>query len=105
MRLQCNVLHSNSGGELMRTQLTVRLTDDLARALDAATRRLKQRNSDIVRMALREFLGGPSRSAPRPIERVRGLVGSLESGMPDLATRHREYILESLTSRRRGRGR
>ena len=89
----------------MPTQLTVRLPDDLARALNAAARRLEQRNSDIVRTALREFLGGPSRSAPRPAERARGLLGSLESGMADLATRHREYILESLTSRRQGRGR
>ncbi len=89
----------------MQTQLSVRLPDDLGRALKAATRRLQRRNSDIVRMALREFLGATTRAPGRPVDRVRGLIGSLESGVPDLATRHRHYILESLTRRpvRRGR--
>ena len=79
----------------MPTQLTVRLPDDLDRALKAATRRLQRRNSDIVRMALREFLGAPTHASGRPVDRVRGLIGSLESGVPDLATRHRDYILGS----------
>jgi hypothetical protein len=87
------------------TQLTVRLPDDLGRALKAATRRLQRRNSDIVRMALREFLGGPANASGRPVERVRGLIGSLESGVPDLATRHRDYILRSLSRRQGPRGR
>lgn len=89
----------------MPTQLTVRLPDDLGRALKAATRRLQRRNSDIVRMALREFLGGPTHASGRPVERVRGLIGSLESGVPDLATRHRDYILRSLSRRQGPRGR
>lgn len=87
------------------TQLTVRLPDDLGRALKAATHRLQRRNSDIVRMALREFLGGSTHAPGRPVERVRGLIGSLECGVPDLATRHRDYILESLTRRQGRRGR
>jgi hypothetical protein len=89
----------------MATQLTVRLPDDLGRALKAATRRLQQRNSDIVRMALREFLGRATHAPGRPVERVRGLIGSLESGVPDLATRHRDYILKSVTRRQGARGR
>jgi Arc/MetJ-type ribon-helix-helix transcriptional regulator len=87
----------------MPTQVTVRLPDDLGRALKAATRRLQRRNSDIVRMALREFLQSPADSAARSIERVRSLIGSLESGSPDLAARHREYILKSLTRDRGNR--
>lgn len=89
----------------MPAQLTVRLPDDLDRALKAATRRMRRRSSDIVRLALREFLGGASERPGRPIDRVRGLVGSLESGIPDLAERHREYVLSSLTHRRAARGR
>lgn len=82
----------------MEDQLTVRLPQDLGRALRAASRRLQRKNSEVVRMALREFLGAPARA--RPADRVRSLIGSLESGIPDLAERHREYVLESL---RRGR--
>jgi hypothetical protein len=84
----------------LEDQLTVRLPEDLGRALRAASRRLKQKNSEIVRMALRQFLGTPSGSGLRPADRARHLIGSLESGVPDLAEEHRAYILESL---RRGR--
>ena len=84
----------------MGDQLTVRLPDDLSRALKAASRRMQRKSSDIVRLALREFLGGAAGSSGRPADRVRGLIGSLESGMPDLAEKHRAYIIESI---RRGR--
>ena len=47
-------------------------------------------------MALREFLRVGTGVVSRPADRVRGLLGSLDSGVPDLAERHREYILESL---------
>jgi hypothetical protein len=79
----------------MGTQLTVRLTDDLDKALKAASRRMQRRSSEIVRLALQEFLG-TGRTPGRPVDRVRSLLGSLESGIPDLARKHRTYILESL---------
>ncbi|MFI5402456.1 MAG: hypothetical protein ACHQ1G_05930 [Planctomycetota bacterium] len=84
----------------MPVQITVRLPDRLGRALQLAKRRTRRKASDIVRMALSEYLrvdvqrGGPA------ADRVRGLIGSLNSGIPDLAERHREHILESL---KRGR--
>ena len=86
--------------ENMHDQLTVRLPEDLSKALKAASRRLQRKSSEIVRLALREFLGASSRSGGRPADRVQSLIGSLESGVPDLAEKHRAYILESL---RRGR--
>jgi predicted transcriptional regulator len=84
----------------MQDQLTVRLPEDLSRALRAASRRMQRKNSEIVRLALRQFLGASSSSGIRPADRARGLIGSLESGVPDLAQEHRAYIIESL---RRGR--
>ncbi len=84
----------------MEDQLTVRLPEDLSRALKAASRRMQRKSSEIVRLALREFLAPSSASGTRPADRVKGLIGSLESGVPDLAERHRSYIIESL---RRGR--
>jgi ribbon-helix-helix CopG family protein len=89
----------------MSTQLTVRLPDDLDHALKAASRRMRRGSSDIVRLALREFLGGSGERSGRPIDRVRGLVGSLESGIPDLAERHRDYVLRSLSHQRGARDR
>jgi metal-responsive CopG/Arc/MetJ family transcriptional regulator len=83
----------------VQEQVTVRLPEDLSRALKLASRRMQRRSSEIVRLALRQFLGTPMPGS-RAADRVKGLIGSLESGVPDLAEKHRAYVLESL---RRGR--
>jgi Arc/MetJ-type ribon-helix-helix transcriptional regulator len=80
----------------MQDQVTVRLPEDLSRALRAASRRMQRKSSEIVRLALREFLGGTLGAKGRPADRVQALIGSLESGVPDLAEKHRAYVLESL---------
>jgi hypothetical protein len=85
----------------MQEQITVRLSANLRAALRRASRRLRRKDSDVVRMALESFLqGGAASSDTRPAARVRQLIGSVESGVPDLAERHREYILKAL---KRGR--
>lgn len=84
----------------MQDQLTVRLPEDLSQALKAASRRMQRKSSEIVRLALREFLGASSSSNARPADRVRSLIGALESGVPDLAENQRAHIIASL---RRGR--
>ena len=80
----------------MPTQITVRLPDDLGRTLKTASRRMQRKSSEIVRLALQEFLGTTAGRRGRPADRVRRLIGSLESGIPDLARKHRAYILESV---------
>ena len=80
----------------MTSQLTIRLPEELKQALDKASRKLNRKPSELVRMALREFLRVSPAAGSRPVDRVRGLLGSLESGLPDLAERQREHILESL---------
>ena len=82
----------------MSRRLTVRITDDLSEEVALASRKLHLSPSEIVRMALRQFLRiGNGRQYPA--QRVGDLLGSLDSGIPDLATRHREYILEPLRNR------
>lgn len=90
-----SAMHYNA---LHMSQITVRLPGRLRKALDERARRTRRRPSEIVRMALDEYLR-VSVSRGRPATRVRGLVGSLASGIADLAERHREYILESLRGR------
>jgi hypothetical protein len=80
----------------MEDQLTVRLPPELSRALRAAAVKSQRKSSEIVRLALREYLGVGGAGPGRPADRVRALLGSLESGVPDLAERHREYLLESI---------
>lgn len=84
----------------MEHQVTVRLPADLSVALRRAARQLRRKNSDVVRMALEAFLQVGSPAGRGPASRVRHLIGSVESGVPDLAERHRDYMVEAL---RRGR--
>jgi len=80
----------------MENQLTIRMPQELSLALDRASRRSGRKASEIVRSALREYLRVGPGEGNRPAERVRGLIGSLDSGIPDLAEQHRLYTLESL---------
>lgn len=80
----------------MAAQLTVRLPEDLNLALGVAAARLRRKRAEIVRMALEQFLEPPTKHDRTPAERVRHLLGTLESGVPDLAENHRTYVLEAL---------
>jgi hypothetical protein len=80
----------------MSDQLTVRLPQDLSQALEAASVRLRRKRSDIVRLALYRFFDLDPEGDEMPSARVQHLIGTLETGVPDLAENARAYILESL---------
>ena len=84
----------------MSDQLTVRLSPELNRALRAAARQMQVKTSEIVRMALRQYLALPGPDGSRPVERVRGLIGSLDSGVTDPSAKHRASVLESVKNGR-----
>jgi metal-responsive CopG/Arc/MetJ family transcriptional regulator len=66
--------------------------------LERAAKRQKRKRSDVVRQALEQFLD--TEPAMRPIERVRDLLGSMESGLTDLGQHHRDYLIRRLRSGR-----
>ena len=82
----------------MEYRLTLRLSADLAGRLDRAARRLERKRSEIVRLALEQFLSAEVET--RPIEHVRDLLGRVESGLPDLGQRHREHLVGRLRNGR-----
>jgi len=94
---QCSAMHYNA---FMEDQVTVRIPRELNEALKQTAARMQRKPSEIIRMAVTEFLRLPGQRKEKPADKVRTLIGSLESGIPDLAVRHREYILKKL---RRGR--
>ena len=51
-----------------------------------------------MRLALERYLDVEIEQ--RPIERVRDLLGQIESGVPDLGQHHREYLLRRLRDER-----
>jgi predicted transcriptional regulator of viral defense system len=69
----------------------------LARLLDRGRKARRSRGST---SSGRRRSGRRGSRRQRPANRVRSLIGSLESGVPDLARRHRAYIRKSLQRRR-----
>jgi Arc/MetJ-type ribon-helix-helix transcriptional regulator len=80
----------------MTGQLTVRLPEDLDRSLEEAAERMQRKRSEVVRLALRCYLELSPAGKGSPADRVRDLIGSLDSGIPDLAENHRAYVLEAI---------
>jgi predicted DNA-binding protein len=85
----------------MESQITIRMPEALHRRLQRAAKRAGRRRSDLARLAVQRYLDEiEGESALRPHERVHDLLGSLDSGVPDLGSRHREHLLAYF--RRRG---
>ena len=77
----------------MHGQLTIRLTPDLDEGITSLSRRLRRKRSEIVRLALQKFIreeGGAD--APAPYERVKNLIGTVETGISDLGESHHEHL-------------
>jgi hypothetical protein len=51
---------------------------------------MRRKRSEVARLALEQFLETDIEF--RPIERVRDLLGTVESGLPDLGERSRDYL-------------
>lgn len=85
----------------MSHQITVRMPESLLAKLDRRAALNRRKRSDVIRLAVERYLEEPdSRAETRPIDKVRDLLGSFESGTPDLGLRHREHLIRRL---RRGR--
>lgn len=82
----------------MSKQITVRIPDYLEIELKARAMTMRRKRAEIVRMALEEYLGQPSRvrEEKTPYQKARelGLIGVFD-GPPDLAERVDEYLEET----------
>jgi Arc/MetJ-type ribon-helix-helix transcriptional regulator len=77
----------------MKGQLTVRLTDELEEGVASLARKLRRKRSDVVRIALERFIKEEEEATgDRPCDRVQDLLGSVESGVTDLGSNHREHL-------------
>ena len=81
----------------MPSQLTVRLSEDLQRELAETANRMRLKRSEIVRLALEQYLREPhAREELTPYRRVKHLVGSIRSGIADLGSSHREHLVKRM---------
>lgn len=79
----------------METQMTVRLPDDLKQKVQERAKRMRLKRSDIIRMALSEFLEGPD-DREFSFDKIKHLAGSYRSGLSDLGTNHRKYLIQKI---------
>ena len=78
--------------------LTIKLEPDLEKALGARSAALKQPKSALVRDALRAYLN----QSASPFELGRDLFAR-HAGPADLASQRKQYLVEVLDEKRRGR--
>lgn len=79
----------------MQSQLTVRLPDDIEREISKISKKLRVKRSYIVRMALEKFLEEfHVKEEHTPYERVKDLIGTVSSGIPDLGESHRKHLVK-----------
>jgi metal-responsive CopG/Arc/MetJ family transcriptional regulator len=84
----------------METQFTLRLPGPLHKRLARAANRLGLKRSDLARLAIQRYLDETEQMPrPRPYDAVRDLIGSLDSGVTDIGSRHREYLIARFRKR------
>lgn len=79
----------------MGGQLTIRLPERLEMDVMGLAKKHHLKRSDIVRMALERLVQREAEGEDdRPFDRVQHLLGSVESGIADLGSCHRERLAE-----------
>ena len=81
----------------MDAQLTIRISGKLVEKLKMISKKLGLKKSDIARMAIQEYLKQEEQiSEAGPYKNVENLIGGVNSGIPDLGEKHRDYMIERL---------
>ena len=79
----------------MQSQITVRLDEEFQEQITNVAKRLRRKRSDIVRLALEKFISEIDElNESKPYDQVKGLIGSVSSGIPNLGEAHREYLVK-----------
>jgi metal-responsive CopG/Arc/MetJ family transcriptional regulator len=79
----------------MDTQITVRISEHLAAALEVAALRSGLKRSDLVRLALQSYLGEQPQETGTAYERVKDLIGKATHSRRDERD-SREVIIERI---------
>lgn len=78
-------------------QMTIRIPDEYKEKIRILAQRMGLKRSDIARLALRKFIDENINDDPStPYEKVKGLIGTAESGVKDLGRRHREHLARKI---------
>ncbi len=79
----------------MQSQLTVRISEELEKEIALLSKKMRLKRSDIVRIALEKLVEDfHVKEDAAPYNKVKGLIGSISSGISDLGEDHRRYLLK-----------
>ena len=78
-------------------QITVRIPNDYGNRLDRVSKQMGVRRSDIIRLAMKQFLEGTGDTGRQsPYARVHHLLGLVQSEVKDLGQSHRKYLIQKV---------
>ena len=78
-------------------QLTVRMPNEYTKKLENLSEKMGLKRSDIVRLALKQFLEvNYEINSKTPFQKVKHLLGIIESGRKDLGRSHRHYLIQKI---------
>ena len=78
-------------------QITVRMPDEYAKKLNQLSKETGTRRSDIIRLAMKQFLEGTGETNRLPpYSKVSHLLGIVESDVNDLGQSHRKYLIQKV---------
>ena len=77
-------------------QLTIRMPEKQMAMIEYIAKEMELKKSDVTRIALKKFIEEYNDSTEKPFTKVKHLLGIVESGMPDLGQRHRDYLIKKI---------
>ena len=85
----------------MMQQITIRMTEEDLSRIELIAKSTGLKKSDITRIAIRKFVDeyNPQSNA-RIYDKVKHLVGVVESGIPDLGLNHRQHLIKKIRKKK-----
>lgn len=77
-------------------QLTIRMPEEQMIVIEYIAKKMELKKSDVTRIALKKFIEEYNDSTEKPFTKVKHLLGIVESGIPDLGQRHRDYLIKKI---------
>jgi len=77
-------------------QLTIRMLEEQMTMIEYIAKKMELKKSDVTRIALKKFIEEYNDSTEKPFTKVKHLLGIVESGIPDLGQRHRDYLIKKI---------
>ena len=78
-------------------QLTIRMPDEYKEKIELLSGDMGLKKSDIARLALRQFIDENLEQDPKtPYQKVKHLLGRVESGIKDLGQNHRKHLIDQI---------